>query len=308
MYSFDYAQGQIIDMKVSIVIPNWNGVEKLRRNLPAVLKVRGVSEVIVSDDASTDDSLRVLKEEFPSVKVVVRKKNGGFSSNVNSGVKEISGDLFLLLNSDASPEADVLEKALMHFENPRVFSVGCGTGGNWNWAKWENGYFWHNQAKGDVAKEFHETLWSSGGSSIFRKSVWDMLGGFDELFDPFYEEDLDIGYRARKRGFINIFVPKAHVIHYKEKGVIALNFSQSTISNTAQRNQLLFIWKNITDPEWTKEHNLALFKMILKHPKYFLIYREAKKRWGQLKSKRELELKEEIVSDREILSKFSDFV
>lgn len=295
-------------MKVSIVIPNWNGAEKLRRNLPAVLKVRGVSEVIVSDDASTDNSVQVLRDEFPEVKVVVRKKNGGFSSNVNFGVREISGDFFLLLNSDASPEADVVEKALHHFENPRVFSVGCGTGGNWNWAKWENGYFWHNQAKGEMVKDAHETLWSSGGSSVFRKSVWDLLGGFDELFDPFYEEDLDLGYRARKRGFINIFEPDAHVSHYKEKGVIALNFSQSTISNTAQRNQLLFIWKNITDDEWTREHQSALVKMILAHPKYYLIYKEANKRWGELEKKRVIEIKEEVVSDREILAKFSTFI
>lgn len=293
------------NLKVSIVIPNWNGAEKLRKHLPNVLKVRGVSEVIVSDDASTDNSLQVLKDEFSEVKVIVREKNGGFAVNVNTGFSHAKGDLVFLLNSDASPAVDSLEKVLPHFENPRVFSVSCSTGGNWNWAKWDNGYFWHNQAKGKPVNKAHETLWSSGGGSVFRKDIWDKLGGMDELFAPFYEEDLDIGYRARKRGFINIFEPKAHVDHYKEKGVIALNFSESTISKTAQRNQLLFIWKNITDEDWTKEHSNALIKMILTHPKYFSVFMAAKKLWSELKKKREVEQNHEVVSDREILSKFS---
>ncbi len=293
-------------MKVSVVIPNWNGAEKLRRHLPNVLKVKGVSEVIVSDDASTDNSLMVLKDEFPDIKVIVRKVNGGFGPNVNTGVSHASGDFIYLLNSDASPEDDSLEIALKHFENPRVFSVSCSTGGNWSWAKWEKGYFWHGMSpRQDQGKqEAHETLWSSGGGGVYRKDVWDKLGGFDELFAPFYEEDLDLGYRVRKRGFINIFEPKAKVEHYKEKGVIALNFSQSLISKTAQRNQLLFIWKNITDMQWSKEHNDALLNMIITHPKYLAIFMEAYKRWGELKKKREIELKEEVISDREILSKF----
>jgi GT2 family glycosyltransferase len=292
------------NLKVSVVIPNWNGAEKLRKHLPNVLKVKGVNEVIVSDDASTDDSLLVLKNEFPTVKVVKREKNGGFSVNVNFGFSHAKGNLVFLLNSDASPAVDSLEKVLSHFENPRVFSVSCSTGGNWNWAKWQNGYFWHNQVKKET-QTAHETLWSSGGGSVFRKSVWDQLKGMDELFSPFYEEDLDIGYRARKRGFINIFEPKARVEHYKEKGVIALNFSESTISRTAQRNQLLFIWKNITDEKWSKEHNQALLKMIMTHPKYFSIYQAAKKLWPEIKKKREVEEKEEVISDREILAKFS---
>ncbi len=129
----------------------------------------------------------------------------------------------------------------------------------------------------------------------------------DELFSPFYEEDLDIGYRARKRGFINLFEPRAHVEHYKEKGVITLNFSQKVISHTAQRNQLLFIWKNITDAEWTREHTTALWKMMLSHPKYISIVWEAYKKWGELKKKREIEMREEVISDREILAKFKDF-
>src|SRR5581483_4938651 len=130
-------------MKVSIVIPNWNGAEKLRQNLPAVLKVRGVDEVVVSDDGSTDNSLKILETEFPTVRVVKRSNQGGFSTNVNFGVAHSSGDLIFLLNSDALPETDAVEKALPHFKASEVFSVSCNTGGSWSWARWQNGFFWH---------------------------------------------------------------------------------------------------------------------------------------------------------------------
>src|SRR3989344_8698215 len=226
--------------KVALVIPNWNGAEKLRKHIPNVLiasKFCGVEEIIVSDDASTDESVRILDQEFPEVRVVKREKNGGFASNVNFGVSQTKADFTVLLNNDASPAKDFLKSLMPHFKDPKVFSIGCNTGGVWNKAKFENGFFWHMQADVDLGdiKEAHQTLWASGGSAVFRRSIWDELGGLDALFDPFYEEDLDLGYRARKRVYINLWEPKAIVEHGKTKGVIEENFSKSSVSAIAQR-------------------------------------------------------------------------
>src|SRR5688500_2234708 len=121
-------------MKVSIVVINWNGADKLKKYLPEILKVKDISEVIVADDHSTDNSLEIIKS-FSSVKLVERQANGGFSSNVNSGVKEAIGDLVFLLNPDAVPDIDCVEKALPYFKENLVFSIGCNTGGNWSWGK-----------------------------------------------------------------------------------------------------------------------------------------------------------------------------
>lgn len=287
--------------KVSIVIPNWNGEEKLKKNLPKVLETEGVDEFIVSDDGSTDGSLTVLKK-FP-VRVIVRAKNGGFSSNVNTGVSRAAGDLIFLLNSDAVPKKDCLKYILPHFQNPKVFSVSFNTGGSWSWAKFKGGYFWHYMSD-EKAADAHETLWASGGSMVFKKELWDKLGGFDTLFDPFYEEDVDLGYRAIKRGLINLWEPKALVEHYKQVGVIAQHFSENRISRVAQRNQLIFIWKNITSKALFKQHKWALFKKILANPKYFGVFLDTYKRKDQIIEKRRQEEKESVVTDEVILSKF----
>lgn len=298
-------------MKISIVIPYWNGEEKIKKHLGNVLKFakeNNVLEVIASDDCSSDGTVKILKEEFPDVIIVERSKNGGFASNVNSGFEIAKGEFIFLLNSDATPEKDALKFAMPHFDNPKVFSVGCRVGeGLWSTGKFEKGFFWHNQAENIKEKEIkaHQTLWASGGGSIFRKSIWDELGGFDPLYNPFYEEDVDLGYRAMKRGYINIWEPKSEVEHYKEPGVIAENFKKETITKIAERNHLIFIWKNITSNKLIKEHKVALSKMLALHPGYWPVFLSALKKYPEIMKKREIENKEAKLTDEEIFGLFS---
>lgn len=290
-------------MNVSIVIPNWNGEQKLKKNLPKVLKTKGIAEIIVVDDASTDNSIKLIESEFPEIKLIKRQKNGGFSSTVNLGVENAKGELVFLLNSDAVPEADCLKHVLPHFKNENVFSVGCNVGGTWVWGSFRDGFFWHGQSK-EITKDSHQTLWASGGSGIFRKSIWERLGGLDELFDPFYEEDMDLGYRATKRGYINVFEPNSKVEHYKEMGVIQENFSASKVAKVAQRNQLLFIWKNIHDPKMTRAHILKLIGMLLTKPRYWQVFLPAFSRITKVLEKRSIEKRAAKISDDQILSTY----
>lgn len=306
-------------MKISVIIPNWNGKEKLAQNLAKILKLKEVSEFIVSDDASTDESVDFIKKNFPDVKVIENKINKGFPSNVNIGVKASIGDLIFLLNTDAIPNEDCLEFVIPHFKDSKIFSVSCNTGGNWSWAKFEDGFFWHYQIEKSDNLQTHQTLWASGGSGIFRKRVWDELGGLDQLYNPFYEEDVDIGYRATKRGYINLWEPRAKVEHHKdlsltlpfanaerkEKGVIEENFSKEYIAKIAQRNQLRFIWKNITDKKLIAEHKKALVKMLLTQPKYWPVFFSALIKLPQVLTKRKIEKLERKLTDEEIFSKFA---
>lgn len=256
-------------MKISIIIPNYNGNELLKKNLPTVLNVKGMEEIIVVDDGSTDESVSYIKdqihqlaEKFESfnstqgknakLKIIENEKNLGFSSTVNRGVKEAKGEIIVLLNTDVSPEPDFLKPLLSRFSNPQIFAVGCldksiesgktilrgrGVG------RWQRGFVIHE--RGEVDKT--DTLWVSGGSGAFRKDLWEKLGGFDPLYNPFYWEDIDLSYRAQKAGYKVFFEPKSIVIHRHEEGVIKSGYHNFKIMTIAYRNQFIFHWKNITD-------------------------------------------------------------
>lgn len=239
-------------LTVSIVLPNWNGEKLLEKNLPKVIAASDGAEVIVVDDCSTDNSVEVLKLKFPSVKTVVKDKNSGFARSVNTGVERVHGDVVILLNTDVVPEKGFLIPLLTHFSDPEVFAVGCLEKSSENQkivlrgrsvAHWQKGFFIH--ARGEVDKS--DTAWVAGGSGAFRKSLWQSLGGLDTIYSPFYWEDIDISYRARKAGYKIIFEPKSVVWHYHEQGSIKTQFQKEHVEAIAFRNQFMFIWKNVSD-------------------------------------------------------------
>lgn len=294
-------------MKISIIVPNWNGAIKLEKNLPALLRTvrkNKIDEFIIVDDASTDNSIEVINN-FSEVKLIQKKKNSGFASTVNLGVKNSVGEIIILLNSDTQPDINFVSPAVKHFQDQSVFSVGCNVGGFWSGARFDEGYFWHHEAHGSKQEvSSHLTLWASGGSGFFRREIWEELKGFDELYDPFYEEDVDLGYRAVKRGYINIWESESRVSHYSEKGVIEENFPSEQVSRVAQRNQLIFIWKNITSPQLFSQHKQALAKMLFYHPGYWRVFLSALVKLPQILKERKKEKKDQKLTDEEILQGF----
>ena len=119
-------------MKLSIVIPNYNGENNLRNNIPKLIEVvreyREDLEVIITDDASSDNSPQVIKNlvnNTRDIKIIplFNEKNLGFASNVNRGVSRASGEIIILLNTDVIPHAGFLEPLLNHFSDEKVFAV-----------------------------------------------------------------------------------------------------------------------------------------------------------------------------------------
>jgi GT2 family glycosyltransferase len=258
-------------MDISVVIPNYNGKNLLEKNLPKILDIlsdykEGKAEVIIVDDYSTDESLNFIskiQQKSLDVKLISNTKNLGFSSTVNKGVAQATGDIVILLNTDVSPEDDFLAPLLLHFKDPIVFAVGCldksvekdktvlrGRG----LGSWQRGFLVHH--RGEVDKT--NTLWVSGGSSAFRKSTWDKLGGLNEIYNPFYYEDIDLSYRALKSGYTIFFEPKSIVIHEHELGAIKTKYSKEKVKRIAYRNQFIFVWENATDYPLRLAHLLWL--------------------------------------------------
>ncbi len=297
------------DYKVSLVIPNYNGEELIQKNLPYVISAyksneNKIVEIIVVDDASSDKSVSLLKKDFPEVKIIKHKINRGFSSSVNTGVRMSKGDLIALLNTDVIPDKDFLVHALPRFEDEKVFAVSFHEKG-YGWAKgcFFDGFINHEQGK--ESKNVHDTFWVSGGSGIFKRSLWMKLGGMDEkLLSPFYWEDIDISYRAAKRGWLLLWEPRVKVVHEHE--VTMRKVSQNYKNMIQERNQLVVIWKNITSHQLLRKHLTGLMKRIGKHPGYLkVVFAALMKIRGILKARKK-ELKEGRVSDEAIFAKFRD--
>ena len=247
-------------MKISIIIPNYNGRKILEKNLPKVLESLDSygedGEIIITDDCSTDDSINVVnkfidknKKSKIKIKILTAEKNQGFSSNVNRGANISDGEILVLLNTDVIPSKDFLAPLLKHFQDGKVFAVGCmdesvedgkvilrgrGIG------KWQRGFLVHSA--GNLERK--DTLWVSGGSGAFRKSIWDKLGGLDSLYNPFYWEDIDLSYRARKAGFKTLFEKESRVRHEHGEGAIKQKYKPNRVKRIVYRNQFIFVWKN----------------------------------------------------------------
>ena len=294
-------------MTVSVVIPNFNGESLLAKNLPSVLaamanKANEIKEIIVVDDGSWDGSVKLLRTQFQQVKRVVHKVNRGFSAAVNTGVRASKGELIVLLNTDVVPVKDFLVNVIPHFENPNVFSVSVHEAG-YGWAR---GYFADGYVQlgmGTEDKSTHQSFYVSGGSGVFRRKYWVTLGGMDEkLLSPFYWEDIDICYRAAKRGLTNLWEPNSKVVHKHESTISKL--SKSYVQRVRERNHLLFMWKNIGSSALTRKHVVGLFSRLLKHPGYIRVVLMALGRLGIAVSKRRKEIREAKVSDETIFSRF----
>lgn len=246
---------------LSIVIPNWNGRQHLQRNLPCVLEAvesfDGETEIIVVDDGSTDGSVDYLRVEFSQVKLLTHSTNKGFAAACWTGVSAARGEVVVLLNDDVRPEKGFLTPLVQHFRDESVFAVSCLSLGEDNETVVEavkipyfkRGLLKFRDKRSTCPCSVVPTFYAVGGHAAYRRDRFVELGGFDPIYSPFYWEDVDVSYRAWKRGWRVLFEPQSKVVHEK-RGVIkdSFNYEHATVAN--HKNRFIFIWGNITYPPY----------------------------------------------------------
>jgi len=253
----------MVNKSITIIIPNFNGAELLRKNLPTVISAiknyGNDSSLIVVDDASTDTSLDVLRQEFSDIKVVVHQQNKGFADAVHSGVKEATTDLVFILNSDVQLPEDFFPPLINYFEDVSTFSVnpliydekGQVKRHSWNYRQFKKGGIsllkWDLKEAYDIIKAGKRcpTMYGHGGSMLLRKSMFDALGGFDPIFKPYYGEDSDIGIRAWRRGWYSYFEPRSSIVH-QSVGAIRANTKMKHVKCIRRRNRYILEWIHLT--------------------------------------------------------------
>jgi GT2 family glycosyltransferase len=249
---------------VTIVLPNYNGRELLRRFLPSVTTAaQGVAppaEVVVADDASTDDSVAWLRAQWPQIAVIANEHNVGFGETANRGIKAARSPLVFLLNTDAEPDGSVLAPLVESMNErpeaaaivPRILQMSAGgTCESVVFGDWRRGLLRVERrpdlcdaGQGQECRCSMPVLYPCGAAVMLRRDVFLQLGGFDPLFAPFYWEDADLGYRMWRAGYQVLYEPRARVLHY-HPGAIETAHSERRAAFMQDRNRFLFTWKNI---------------------------------------------------------------
>jgi O-antigen biosynthesis protein len=278
---------------IDIVIPSFNARHLLEKNLPKVIKWSPqVKKIIVVDDGSSDDTKEYLKKNIKNSLYLKNTKNSGFSISVNKGFRASKADLVLLINNDVYPTKPYLEKALEHFKDPQVFAVTLNEkNSSWPKVAWKKGKFQYTQGKDK--KKTRYSPWASGGSAIFKRSVWNKLAGLNEIYSPGYWEDIDIGWRAWKMGFKIIWEPNSTVVHQHESSFKKLD--QKWLNLIKQRNELLFIWQNFSSRKFILTHLWFLLSYTLTHPGFIKVIWAAFKKLPQTKRTKNAKLTDQQV-------------
>lgn len=237
---------------ISVVIPNYNGRQLLEHIVPPLLiALRNTAlafEVIISDDASQDDSVLLLQTHYPSFKLICNKQNMGFSPTINKGIFASKYDYVLLLNSDVKLSPDYFKPLLRYFDREDTFGVMGRIVG------------WEDEVIQDAAKypAFHgakiktsgnyylknpgpndwlNSMYLSGANAFVDREKLLMLGGFNEIFAPFYVEDFELSLRAWRMGW-KCYYDHTAVCRHQVSTSIKTKNSKNFINTIYYRNKM----------------------------------------------------------------------
>jgi len=246
---------------VSLVITSYEGRELLKRFLPDVIRAleryKDGGEVIVVDDGSDDGTPRMLADEFGGVKVVALDENAGFLPAANEGVKAARYEAMMLVNNDVCPDVDFLAPMVERiFGSDDIFAV-CpriivpdGTDEAANRFEYDDGMLRHVQpGLGVTDKPFDRAVtvaFASGGCSLFRRSRFLELGFFDDLYMPGYYEDVDISWKAWRKGWRVVYEP-ASVVNHLSHATMEKHLGRDVFTFLHQRGMHLFHLRHL---EW----------------------------------------------------------
>jgi O-antigen biosynthesis protein len=274
--------------------------------------------ILVVDDGGSDDTPRFIREQFPQVEVL-SLEHCGFSRAINSGVLQAKTDTVILLNNDIVVEPEFIGALLAPLQDSGVFGVGAKTLSETGELEFVLGNLTRGLWRQGLLEIFHETnpmrlhlpapqLYAQGSALACRRRHFLDLGGFDTLYEPFYWEDVDLCYRAWKRGWKVLYEPKAVCRHFQSR-TTARDYAPDFVRLCSLRNAYLFLWKNITDKPFFFRHLAGIPRRVARDIMLGaggLEYRAlsaALSRLREAAAKRVLERSFAVISDKEVLKR-----
>ena len=251
-------------MKVAVVILNYNGAAMLGRFLPSVVKYSPDAEIVVADNASTDDSVAVVAKDFPGVRLIQLDRNYGFADGYNKALEQVDAEYFVLLNSDVEVTEGWLEPMLSLMEKnadvlacqPKILAYNNKT--HFEYAGAAGGFidrYGYPYCRGRLFDSVEEdkgqydspcrVFWATGAAMMVRSAAFRKVGGLDGSFFAHMEE-IDLCWRLLARGGEIYAVPQSRVYHV---GGATLNKSNPRKTFLNFRNNLLMLYKNLSHDE-----------------------------------------------------------
>lgn len=246
---------------VAVVILNWNGRRFLEMFLPSVMASTYKNlKVIVADNASSDDSIAFMEQNYPSIIIIRHEENFGFAKGYNRTLKQVEADYYILLNNDVEVASDWIEPIIELMENdkqvaacqPKILSYNdraffeyAGASGGWMDSY---GYPFCRGRVFDICEKdigqynnAAQVFWASGAALFVRSSAFHELKGFDEYFFA-HQEELDLCWRLQHAGH-KIFAQPASVVYHVGGGSLPMGDKKKVYLNF--RNNLIMLYKNL---------------------------------------------------------------
>ncbi|MFO8182947.1 MAG: glycosyltransferase family 2 protein [Candidatus Aegiribacteria sp.] len=231
------------DPDLTVVIPSRNGADILREFLPAILAEtrRARGELILVDDCSADSTAELITREYPSVRLLRREGEPAFCRAVNLGMAKADSGRLLLLNNDTVPEEGSFTALLEELSNapeetaaavPSIPRPDGTDDGDFRWA------FVRGLAV--TGEGIAGQPYPSGACALWKRDVWEELGGLDTRYAPIYWEDTDLGVRMRRAGYGMIRCPRITVAHHHASTMGAGGSSR----RLRERNRFIFMDSN----------------------------------------------------------------
>ncbi|MDR0699624.1 MAG: glycosyltransferase family 2 protein, partial [Tannerella sp.] len=274
-------------MKLSVVILNWNGRALLEEFLPSVVKhtPADIAEIIVADNGSTDASIEILKEKFPSVKIIRLDKNYGFAEGYNKAIRQIHSTYTVLLNSDVEVTQNWYHRPLEALEsdtsiaavqpkiraqkNKKYFEYAGAAGGFID-------IYGYPYCRGRIFSVVEEdkgqydtptdVLWATGACLFIRTEIFRKEGGFDVRFFA-HQEEIDLCWRLRSRGYRIVCAPSSVVYHV---GGATLNMESPQKTFLNFRNNLLMLYKNLPEKDLKKVFRVRFWLDLAAATEFFI--------------------------------------
>lgn len=241
-------------MKISVIIPNYNGEKIIDGCIQSLLQQEYKDfNIIVVDNNSTDDSVKIIEEKYPSITLIKNNENLGFAAAVNIGIKVSKSDFVALLNNDTEVDTKWLGNLYsVVSKDDKIFSASSkmirfyerdiidDAGDQYNLLGWA-----YKRGDGASVDKFNKNkvvFSTCAGAGLYRRKVFEEIGYFDENFFA-YLEDIDVSFRGNIHGYKNVYVNDAIVYHM----VSATSGSRHNEFKVklASRNSIYLIRKNM---------------------------------------------------------------